>query len=50
VFRALNHEGVAADCFYELFVGDQKLPKERRMRAYAACAVLAGTLTELRKK
>lgn len=50
MFRALNHEGVAADCFFELLVGDQKLPKERRMRAYAACAVLAESLAQVRKK
>lgn len=48
MFRALNHEGVAADCFYEAFFGDRKLTGEQRLKAYTACAVVAASLAQMR--
>jgi hypothetical protein len=49
VFRALNHEGVAADCLYALIVGDQKLTGERKLMAFTACAVIAKSLAVMRR-
>lgn len=48
MFRALNHEGVAAECFYALIVGDRKLSGETKRKAFTACAVLAKTMTRMR--
>jgi len=48
VFRALNHEGVAAECLYELWAGHLKLTGERRLRAFTACAVMAETMRAIR--
>lgn len=48
MFRALNHEGVAAECFYEVLVGDRKLTGDAKLRAFTACAVLAASLAKMR--
>jgi hypothetical protein len=48
VFRATEHEGVAAECLFELFAGDRKLTGETKLRAFAACAVLARTMRAIR--
>jgi hypothetical protein len=49
VFRALNHEGVAAQCFFELFASGRKLTGESKLMAFTACAVLAKSLEALRR-
>jgi len=50
VFRALEHEGVATDCLFELFAGGRRMTIEQRRKAYAACAVLAVTMARDRKR
>lgn len=42
MFRARNHEGVAAECLFELFAGGRKMNSDQRMRAFAGAAVIAG--------
>ncbi len=49
--RALKHEGVAAQCLYEVIetlAGDRRLTGERKLRAFAACAVIAHTMRAIR--
>ena len=48
MFRASEHEGVAAECLYELFASDRKLTGESKLKAFAACAVLARTMRAIR--
>ena len=44
MFRALEHEGVAAETLYHLLVpGDRRMTSDQRIRAFAACAVVALT-------
>lgn len=44
----MNHEGVAAECLFELFAGDRKMTSDQRIRAFVGCAVLAVTMRSLR--
>lgn len=35
------HEGVAAECLFEVLCGGRKLNAEQRVRAFTGCAVVA---------
>lgn len=48
MFRALNHEGVAAECLFEALFGGQRMESDRRVRAFTACAVMAVTMRTIR--
>ncbi len=48
MFRALNHEGVAAVCLFELLAGGRRLTSEQRVNAFTACAVIAKTMEKIR--
>jgi len=45
----MGHEGVATACLFELFAGGRRMTSEQRIRAVAACQVLASTAAEIRK-
>lgn len=52
MFRALNHGGVAAECFYvivDALVSGRKLTGESKLMAFTACAVLAKSLEGMRR-
>jgi len=48
VFRALEHEGVAAECLYELLAGERRFKSEQKIRAFTACVVMAKTMKAIR--
>jgi hypothetical protein len=50
VFRALEHEGVAAECLFHLFAGERRMTSEHKLHAFTACAVMAKTMKVLRGK
>lgn len=50
MFRALEHDGVASACLFELFAGGRRMGSEERIHAFAACAVIAITLGKIRGK
>jgi hypothetical protein len=51
VQRAVLHNGVATDCLYEALVAamGRKFFDEQKRVVYAACALVAVTLEEVRK-
>jgi hypothetical protein len=48
VFRALEHEGVASECLFELFAGGRRMSSDQRLHVFAACAVMAATMKVMR--
>lgn len=50
MFRALEHEGVAAECLFELFAGGRRMKSDQKVSAFTACAVLATTMRKIRER
>ena len=48
MFRATEHEGVAAECLFELLAGGRKLTGETKLKAFTACVVIAKTMRAIR--
>lgn len=47
MFRAMNHEGVSAECLFELLAGDRQMGSDQRLRAFTACAVMAAAMQRI---
>jgi hypothetical protein len=41
VFRAQEHEGVLAECLFEIAAGGRRMTSEQRLRVFAGCASIA---------
>lgn len=46
----MKHEGVAAECLFQLFAGGRRMTEDERMKAFAACAVIASTMEIYRER